>query len=69
MINYSFARLDSYKDANEALIAKDYEAITSTVLWNRKPYSPKTVIDGRDLFALATRPLHGRDADWPLYCS
>ena len=59
------ARLDSYKDANEALIAKDYEAITSTVLWNRKPYSPKTVIDGRDLFSLATRPLHGRDADWP----
>jgi len=59
------ARLDSYKDANEALIAKDYEAITSTVLWNKKPYSPKTVIDGRDLFALATRPLHGRDADWP----
>ena len=59
------ARLDSYKDANEALIAKDYEAITSTVLWNRKPYSPKTVIDGRDLFTLATRPLHGRDADWP----
>jgi twinkle protein len=59
------ARLDSYKDANEALIAKDYEAITSTVFWNRKPYSPKTVIDGRDLFALATRPLHGRDADWP----
>lgn len=59
------ARLDSYKDANEALIAKDYEAITSTVLWNKKPYSPKTVIDGRDLFSLATRPLHGRDADWP----
>jgi twinkle protein len=59
------ARLDTYKDANEALIAKDYEAITSTVLWNRKPYSPKTVIDGRDLFTLATRPLHGRDANWP----
>ena len=59
------ARLDSYKDANEALIAKDYEAITSTVLWNKKPYSPKTVIDGRDLFTLATRPLHGRDANWP----
>ena len=59
------ARLDSYKDANEALIAKDYEAITSTVLWNKKPYSPKTVIDGRDLFTLATKPLHGRDADWP----
>ena len=59
------ARLDSYKDANEALIAKDYEAITSAILWNKKPYSPKTVIDGRDLFTLATRPLHGRDANWP----
>jgi len=59
------ARLDSYKDANEALIAKDYEAITSAILWNKKPYSPKTVIDGRDLFSLATRPLHGRDANWP----
>jgi twinkle protein len=59
------ARLDSYKDANEALIAKDYEAITSAILWNKKPYSPKTVIDGRDLFSLATKPLHGRDANWP----
>jgi twinkle protein len=59
------ARLDSYKDANEALIAKDYEAITSAILWNKKPYSPRTVIDGRDLFSLATRPLHGRDANWP----
>lgn len=59
------ARLDSYKDANEALVAKDYEAITSSILWNKKPYSPKTVIDGRDLFDLATRPLHGRDANWP----
>lgn len=59
------ARLDNYKDANEALIDKDYEAISSAVMWNKKPYSPKTVIDGRDLFSLATRPLHGRDATWP----
>jgi twinkle protein len=53
-----------YKDANEALVARDTDAIRQA-LWNKKRYSPKTVIDGRDLFDLATRPLHGRDADWP----
>jgi len=53
-----------YKDANEALVAKDYDAIRQA-LWNKKQYSPATVIDGRDLFEVATRPLHGRDADWP----
>lgn len=58
------ARTSPYKDANEALIAKDNDAIRQA-LWNKKPYSPKTVIDGRELFDLATRPLHGRDADWP----
>lgn len=58
------ARTSPYKDANEALIAKDTDAIRQA-LWNKKQYTPKTVIDGRDLFDLATRPLHGRDADWP----
>jgi twinkle protein len=53
-----------YKDANEALVARDTDAIRQA-LWNKKRYSPKTVIDGRDLFDLATRPLHGRDANWP----
>jgi twinkle protein len=58
------ARTHPYKDANEALVAKDGDAIRQA-LWNKKSYTPKTVIDGRDLFDLATRPLHGRDADWP----
>lgn len=53
-----------YKDANEAAKARDNDAIRQA-FWNKKRYSPKTVIDGRDLFDLATRPLHGRDADWP----
>lgn len=53
-----------YKDANEALTSRDTDAIRQA-LWNKKRYSPKTVIDGRDLFDLATRPLHGRDSDWP----
>jgi twinkle protein len=58
------ASLYPYKDANEAIQSRDSEAIRQA-LWNKKQYSPKTVIDGRDLFDLATRPLHGRDADWP----
>jgi len=53
-----------YKDANEALVARDTDAIRQAI-WNKKRYSPKTVIDGRDLFDLATRPLRGRDANWP----
>jgi twinkle protein len=58
------ANTQPYKDANEALVARDTDAIRQA-LWNKKRYAPKTVIDGRDLFDLATRPLHGRDADWP----
>lgn len=61
------ASLSSYKDANEAIVAKDPEAIRQA-FWQKKPYSPKTVIDGRDLFDLAIKPLHGRDADWPFSC-
>lgn len=58
------ARIAGYKDANEALVAKDADAIRQA-FWNKKPYSPRTVIDGRDLFDLAIRPLRGRDANWP----
>ena len=58
------ARISPYKDANDAAVARDTDAIRQA-LWNKKQYSPKTVIDGRELFDLATRPLHGRDADWP----
>lgn len=57
-------RISPYKDANEALIAKDYDAIRQAI-WNKKPWSPTTVIDGRDLFDLAISPLNGRDAIWP----
>ena len=58
------AKLSGYKDASEALQAKDQEAIRQAI-WNKKPYSPKAIIDGRDLFDLVSRPLHGKDADWP----
>ena len=58
------ASLSGYKDANEAIMAKDADAIRQA-FWQKKPYSPKTVIDGRDLFDIAIKPLHGRDAAWP----
>ena len=59
------ATINGYKDANEAVVAKDAEAIRQA-FWQKKPYSPATVIDGRDLFDLALKPLHNRDADWPI---
>ena len=58
------AKLAQYKDASEALQANDSEAIRQAI-WNKKSYSPKSIIDGRDLFDLVSKPLHGKDADWP----
>ena len=58
------ARTDQYKDANEALVAKDTDAIRQAI-WNKRQFAPKTVIDGTDLFEIASRPLAGRDAAWP----
>ena len=58
------ASLGTYKDASEALQAKDSEAIRQAV-WNKRRHSPKSLIDGRTLFDLVSSPLRGRDADWP----
>ncbi|MCP9877334.1 toprim domain-containing protein, partial [Cyanobium sp. A2C-AMD] len=56
--------MGAYKDASEALIARDGDAIRQAI-WNAAPYTPKTIIDGRTLFDLLRRPMVGRDADWP----
>ena len=58
------ASLGSYKDASEALTARDGEAIRQAI-WNKKTYTPKSIIDGSTLFDLVSTPLHGRDADYP----
>jgi len=58
------AFLSGYKDASEAIQAKDTEAIRQAI-WNKRSYSPKAIIDGRSLFDLVSKPLHGKDADWP----
>lgn len=56
--------MGAYKDASEALVARDGDAIRQAI-WNAAPYSPKEIIDGRSLFDLLRRPMVGRDADWP----
>jgi len=58
------ASMGAYKDASEALQARDGEAIRQAI-WNAAPYSPKTIIDGRSLLNLLRQPMVGRDADWP----
>jgi twinkle protein len=57
------ASMGAYKDASEALQARDGEAIRQAI-WNAAPYSPKEIIDGRSLFDVLRRPMVGRDADW-----
>ncbi len=57
------AHLAGYKDASEALQANDAEAIRQAI-WNASPFTPKQIIDGRDLFDVLRAPTVGRDADW-----
>lgn len=58
------ARISPYKDANEALVDRNPEAIRQAI-WNKKPYTPQSIIDGRDIFDLVSKPIKGKDADWP----
>ena len=58
------ASLAGYKDASEALMAGDGEAIRQAY-YNKRSYVPQAIIDGRDLYELVSSPIHGRDADYP----
>ena len=49
------ARLDTYKDASEALQANDSEAIRRAI-WDAKPYQPDGIVDGKSLLELVTTP-------------
>lgn len=53
-----------YKDASEALMAGDSEAIRQSI-YKKRPYVPTSLVDGRDLFDLVSSPLRGRDCDYP----
>lgn len=54
----------TYKDANDAMQVRDGEAIRQAI-WNKSHYQPKTIIEGTSLFDVVTKPLHGKDAEWP----
>ena len=49
------ARLESYKDASEALQANDSQAIRKAI-WDAKPYQPDGIVDGASLLELVTTP-------------
>lgn len=58
------ANLGRYKDASEALQARDDQAILQAI-WNKRSFMPRAIIDGRDLFDVVSSPIHGKDADYP----
>lgn len=58
------ASLSEYKDASDALQAGDSEAIRQAI-WNKRTYTPASIVDGRTLFDLVSTPLHTSDVDYP----
>ena len=58
------ARLESYKDASDALQANDTDAIRKAI-WNAKPYRPDGIVEGKTLEAIVTTPIPPADHDYP----
>jgi len=58
------ARLDTYKDASEALQANDSEAIRRAI-WDAKPYQPDGIVDAKTLLKEVTTPQKESDHDYP----
>jgi len=58
------ARLESYKDASDALQANDLEAVRRAI-WDAKPYQPDGIIDGKSLLDLVTTPNPPCDHEYP----
>ena len=58
------ARMESYKDASEALQADDSEAIRKAI-WDAKPYRPDGIIDGKTLLETVTTPQAPHDHEYP----
>ena len=58
------ARLDSYKDASDALQAGDSDSIRKAI-WDAKPYRPDGIIDGKNLLNVVTEPTKACDHKYP----
>ena len=57
--------LEDYKDASEALQAKDQEAIRAVINYNHTQYRPEGIIEGKSLLAEVTTPTPPADHDYP----
>ena len=55
---------DDYKDASDALVANDSQAIREAI-WNAKPYRPDGIVDGKSLLELVTTPTPPSDHEYP----
>ena len=55
---------DGYKDASDAIVADDSQAIREAI-WNAKPYRPDGIVDGKSLLELVTTPTPPADHDYP----
>ena len=58
------ARLESYKDASDALQANDSDAVRKAI-WNADPWRPGGIVEGRSLYDLVTTPIPPADHDYP----
>ena len=56
--------LGDYKDASDALQARDTDAICRAI-WDAKPYRPDGIVDGKSLLELVTTPSPAADHDYP----
>ena len=53
-----------YKDASDALMANDSQAICKAI-WDAKPYRPDGIVSGKDLLELVTTPNPPNDHEYP----
>ena len=58
------ARMNAYKDASEALMAGDSDAIRKAI-WDATDYRPDGIVDGKSLLELVTTPQKPFDHEYP----
>ena len=56
---------DDYKDASDALIANDADAIRRAI-WDARPYRPDGIVEAKSLLNLVTTPLPPSNYDYPI---
>lgn len=57
--------LEAYKDASEALQARDYEAVRAVINYDHEPYKPDGIVEGKSLLKELTTPTPPNDYDYP----